>query len=109
MIVNAAHAIGAKSELDPTAKGTITIGTRVGDRCVEISIADTGTGISPDIRNKIFDPFFTTKQVGKGKGQGLSIAHTILVKKHGGTIEVDTEVGRGTTFTIRIPIDQKLT
>ena len=104
LIVNAAHAIGDTTDGGSQGKGTITISTRwVGD-WAEIRVADSGTGIPEDIRNKIFDPFFTTKEVGKGTGQGLSITHTVVVKKHGGTISVDSEVGKGTSFLIRLPI-----
>jgi signal transduction histidine kinase len=59
----------------------------------------------PKPRDKIFDPFFTTKEVGKGTGQGLAIAHSVIVKKHGGTLRFETECGKGTTFFIRLPID----
>jgi signal transduction histidine kinase len=75
----------------------------VGD-FVEVGIADTGMGIPESIRHKIFDPFFTTKEVGQGTGQGLAIARSVVVDKHGGTITVDSEVGKGTTFVIRLPL-----
>jgi signal transduction histidine kinase len=71
---------------------------------VEISVADTGNGIPESIRTKVFDPFFTTKAVGKGTGQGLSLAYTVIVKKHAGKIWFETEEGRGTTFYIALPI-----
>ncbi|HZO91988.1 MAG TPA: ATP-binding protein, partial [Chthonomonadaceae bacterium] len=71
---------------------------------VEIRIADTGTGIPEAVRPRIFDPFFTTKEVGKGTGQGLAIARSIIVDKHGGTLEFETDIGRGTTFIIRLPL-----
>ena len=70
----------------------------------EIRIRDSGTGIAESARGKIFDPFFTTKGVGKGTGQGLYIAHTVVVKKHGGTLAFETEIGKGTTFIIRLPL-----
>jgi len=79
--------------------------TRLDGDWIEISIGDTGTGIPEAARNKIFDPFFTTKEVGKGTGQGLAIAHSVIVKKHGGTLRFETECGKGTTFFIRLPID----
>jgi signal transduction histidine kinase len=91
--------------MDTGDLGKISVRTRHDDTAVEISIADTGTGIPEAAREKIFDPFFTTKGVGKGTGQGLAIAHSVIVNKHGGTLHFDTECGRGTTFFIRLPID----
>jgi signal transduction histidine kinase len=75
------------------------------DDQVEIAIADTGKGIPVEVRSRIFDPFFTTKEVGKGTGQGLAIARGVVVEKHGGTLHFETEVGKGTTFFIRLPIN----
>ena len=104
MIVNAAHAIADVVGESGDEKGRIRISTkRLGD-WAEIRLADSGKGIAEDIRKKVFDPFFTTKEVGKGTGQGLSIAHNMVVNKHGGTIRVESEVGRGTTFIIRLPL-----
>ena len=104
MIVNATHAI-ADVVKGTGGKGTITICTsRVGD-FVEVRIADTGMGIPESIRHKIFDPFFTTKKVGQGTGQGLAIARSVVVSKHAGTITVASEVGKGTTFLIRLPLN----
>jgi two-component system NtrC family sensor kinase len=71
---------------------------------VELTIADTGGGIAPENLERIFDLFFTTKPPGKGTGQGLAIAHAIVVKHHGGTIDVDSTPGTGTTFTITLPV-----
>jgi signal transduction histidine kinase len=102
LIVNAAHSI--KEKIKDGDKGQITIGTRTRGECVEISVADTGNGIPESIRTKVFDPFFTTKAVGKGTGQGLSLAYTVIVKKHAGKIWFETEEGRGTTFYIALPI-----
>jgi signal transduction histidine kinase len=103
LLLNASHAIADVVE-DTGRLGRITVRTRlVGDE-VEISIGDTGTGIPEKARDKIFDPFFTTKEVGRGTGQGLAIAHSVIVKKHGGTLRFDTECGKGTTFFIRLPI-----
>jgi signal transduction histidine kinase len=102
LIVNAAHAIGAR--VDGTdRKGLIKIATRVEADCVVISITDTGTGIPEEIRDRIFDPFFTTKEVGKGTGQGLAIARSVVTEKHGGTLTFVSEVGVGTTFFLRLP------
>jgi two-component system NtrC family sensor kinase len=86
-------------------KGLITIGTCVDGDHAMITIADTGGGIPEAIREKIFDPFFTTKPVGKGTGQGLAIAHRIVSEHHQGSIALESEVGRGTRFFIRLPID----
>ena len=66
-------------------------------------IADTGKGMSQEVQNRIFEPFYTTKPVGKGTGLGLSISYDIIVKKHGGRIEVNSEPGQGTTFRITLP------
>ncbi|HDM77074.1 MAG TPA: GHKL domain-containing protein, partial [Deltaproteobacteria bacterium] len=104
MVVNAAHAIEEVLGENPQKKGTITIKTRKNDKYAEIIISDTGKGIPEDLRSKIFDPFFTTKDVGKGTGMGLNLAHNII-SEHGGTINVESEVGAGTTFTIRLPLN----
>lgn len=103
MIVNASHAIADVTK-GTDVKGIISITTRSLDGWVEIRITDSGTGIPEQIRTKIFDPFFTTKEVGKGTGQGLAIAHSVIVKKHRGTITLESEVGRGTTFIVRLPL-----
>jgi len=107
LLVNAAHAIDS-ARTDPQTKGTITIATAKVDGYAEIRISDTGTGIPPDVRKKVFEPFFTTKPVGKGTGQGLALAYRIIVERHKGTIDFETEVGRGTTFIIRLSLDDSL-
>jgi signal transduction histidine kinase len=104
IMVNAAHAIGDLVAAGKLSKGTITVQTRHIDDAVEIRIKDTGGGIPDAIQNKIFDPFFTTKAVGRGTGQGLAIAHGVVVEKHGGTISFETEIGCGSTFIIRLPL-----
>ncbi len=104
LLINAAHAIGDVVG-DGNAKGRITVRTRLDGGEVEISISDTGTGIPESAREKIFEPFFTTKAVGRGTGQGLAIARSVVVNKHGGTLRFETESGRGTTFFIRLPVD----
>jgi signal transduction histidine kinase len=104
LLVNAAHAIADVVQSIENGRGTITISTRQDGDWVEMSVADTGTGIPEHAREQVFDPFFTTKEVGKGTGQGLMLAHTVVVKKHGGRIWFDTEVGKGTTFFVRLPI-----
>ena len=103
LIINATHAI-ADTVKGTGKKGTITISTTHTDDSVEIRIADTGGGIPEAIRHKIFDLFFTTKGVGKGTGQGLAIARSVVVDKHGGTIRMESDVGKGTTFIIRLPL-----
>ena len=105
LIVNAAHAIRDVVEKAQGTKGFIKIGTRQDGCCVEITISDTGTGVPEPIRDRIFDPFFTTKGVGKGTGQGLAIARSTVVDKHGGELSFESIVGQGTTFTIRLPIN----
>jgi signal transduction histidine kinase len=103
LIVNASHAISDVVK-DTGTLGKLTVRTRLDGEEVEISISDSGTGIPEATRGKIFDPFFTTKGVGKGTGQGLAIAHSIIVKKHGGSLRFETECGKGTTFFIRLPV-----
>lgn len=106
LIVNGAHAI-ADIVKGTDEKGLITVRTRsVGDS-VLISISDTGCGIKPEIRDRIFDPFFTTKEVGKGTDQGLALCRSIVVQKHGGELTFETEVGKGTTFYVRLPVNEE--
>ena len=105
LIVNAAHAIADVIGANPTAKGAIRISTLDMGGTVEIRIQDSGTGIPDEIRARIFDPFFTTKQAGKGTGHGLAVAHSVIVEQHGGTIEVDSAPGKGTTFILRMPMN----
>jgi signal transduction histidine kinase len=97
ILTNAAQAIDDE--------GTITVGVRPahGGQSVEIRIRDTGRGIAPEIRAEIFDPFFTTKDVGEGTGLGLAISESI-VRAHGGTIEFESQVGRGSTFVVTLPV-----
>jgi PAS domain S-box-containing protein len=106
MIVNSAHAIG-DVVAGTNSKGVITISTREETGFVEIRINDTGSGMPPEVIAHIYDPFFTTKPVGRGTGQGLAISHRVIVEKHRGTIDVSSEEGHGTTFTIRLPIDSR--
>lgn len=103
LVVNAAHAV--KDATPEGQMGRITVRTRKRDAFAEISVTDTGTGVPEAIRSRIFDPFFTTKEVGKGTGQGLSLAHNVVVKKHSGKIWFETELGRGTTFFVDLPIN----
>ena len=90
---------GAGPDFHPTLKVT----TRDLGNAVEVRVRDNGTGIAPEIRDKLFQPFVTTKPTGEGTGLGLSIAWDIITQQHGGTIEVDSQVGEFTQFTIRLP------
>jgi signal transduction histidine kinase len=83
--------------------GTLTVATRPDGRTAVIEVQDTGTGIAENVLTEIFSPFFTTKDVGEGTGLGLSVVHGI-VTAHGGTIEVESEVGKGAKFTVRLPL-----
>jgi PAS domain S-box-containing protein len=104
LVVNAAHAIADRHKASgTTAKGLITVTSRIEDGFAVISISDTGGGIPEAIRKRIFEPFFTTKEVGRGTGQGLSIAHNVI-KAHGGKLDFVTELGKGTTFNVRLPL-----
>ncbi len=98
LLVNAAHAI--------EKEGLITIKTWQDEGFAYVSIADTGCGIPPENLSHIFEPFFTTKEVGKGTGLGLSIAYDIVTKNHHGEIRVESQVGQGTTFTIKLSCPQ---
>jgi PAS domain S-box-containing protein len=99
LVVNAAHAIGAADR----GRGTITVRTRLDGGYAVIEVADTGTGVPPEIADKLFDPFFTTKEVGTGTGQGLALVRTLVADRHGGTIDFTTEPGVGTVFVVRLP------
>jgi PAS domain S-box-containing protein len=107
LVVNAAHSI--KEKLKDNDKGKITISTGRRGLFAEITISDTGTGIPEAIQTRVYEPFFTTKEVGKGTGQGLALAHTVVVKKHQGKIWFETKMGSGTTFFIHLPIGRVAT
>jgi PAS domain S-box-containing protein len=102
LIVNAAHAIEDAGRNIET--GAIKIRTELSDDCVVIRISDNGCGIPPENLAKLYEPFFTTKEVGRGTGQGLAIARSIVVGKHGGELGVSSTVGSGSEFTLRLPI-----
>jgi len=106
MIVNAAHAIEDKLGKGASEKGLIGIRTSHSDKYVQVEISDTGKGIPEALLSKVFEPFFTTKDVGKGTGQGLAISHNIIIDKHEGLLQVESEEGVGTTFMIKIPVNQ---
>jgi PAS domain S-box-containing protein len=101
LIVNAAHAI---EDSRKPGLGIIRVESRAAGSCVEVRISDNGCGIPEDIQHRVFDQFFTTKQVGRGSGQGLSLARSIVVEAHGGNIWFESKVGVGTTFIITLPI-----
>ena len=96
LMVNAGQAVGDN--------GLITVKTAMHKNTVQIDIQDNGSGIDPSHLDKLFDPFFTTKPVGEGTGLGLAISYGII-QDHDGEIEVNSELGVGTTFTIRLPVD----
>jgi two-component system NtrC family sensor kinase len=100
LIVNAADAVEETGR-----RGVITVATAVDGDDVVVRISDTGGGIPDDVRSKIFDPFFTTKDVGHGSGQGLPLARGIVQEGHAGSLTVESVVGQGTTFAVRIPVD----
>lgn len=104
LLVNAAHAI-SDAVGQSGNKGCIRVRTKRDGDNVLIDIADTGCGIPEAIRERVFEPFFTTKAVGRGSGQGLAIARSIVVDKHGGSLTFESTVGAGTTFTIRLSVD----
>jgi signal transduction histidine kinase len=102
IVVNAAHAIEEAVKANG-GRGLIRIATVPAGDHVEVTISDNGPGIPAEIRDRIFDPFFTTKEVGKGTGQGLAIARTVI-DQHGGKLTFESTVGQGTTFRIRLPV-----
>ncbi len=95
LLVNAVHAIDKH--------GTIVVTTRLDGEQAILEISDTGRGMTEELRKRIFEPFFTTKEVGKGTGLGLTISYDII-KKHGGKITVESDPGKGTVFTVRLPV-----
>jgi PAS domain S-box-containing protein len=105
LIVNAAHAIADANGDHSSGRGTIKISSAHAGNWAEIRISDTGHGIPEEIRHRVFDLFFTTKEPGRGTGQGLAIAHSVIVDKHSGKIDIEAGEDRGTTFVIRLPLD----
>ncbi len=104
LLVNAAHAIREAIGEGNGKRGKIRVSTRQEGEWLEVRFADSGCGIPEKVRGKIFDQFFTTKAVGKGTGLGLAIARAVVVEKHHGTITFETELGKGTTFIVRLPL-----
>jgi PAS domain S-box-containing protein len=105
IVVNAAHAI--ESQHKDGSKGLIRISTLLEEPWAVVRIQDNGAGIPETVKARIFDPFFTTKEVGKGTGQGLAIVQSVIVERHHGRIEVESQVGKGTTFVLRLPIQSQ--
>jgi len=103
LIINASHAMESTSR--EGQRGTLRVRTAVEGAHVVVSVSDSGCGIPDAIRHKVFDAFFTTKEVGRGTGQGLAIARSIVVDRHHGKLTFDSVIGCGTTFEIRLPID----
>jgi two-component system NtrC family sensor kinase len=104
LIVNAAQAMEDRHR-SGAPRGKLRVQTRVDGVYAVVSISDTGGGIPETIRDRVFDAFFTTKEVGRGTGQGLAIARSIVVDRHGGMLTFDSRIGEGTTYHIHIPID----
>jgi PAS domain S-box-containing protein len=105
IIINAAQALAEHDRgTGRGGLGHIQVSTRRTDELVRIEISDDGPGMAPEVRRRVFDPFFTTKDVGKGTGQGLSMAYNVVVGKHQGTIEVESAPGRGASFVITLPL-----
>ncbi len=105
IIINAAQAIGEQRESSETTElGLIRVSTKLATDSVQIEVQDNGPGMPEHVRLRVFDPFYTTKAVGKGTGQGLSMAYAVVVTKHGGRLEVDSAPGHGTTFSITLPL-----
>jgi signal transduction histidine kinase len=103
VVANAADAMAAAS--DRRGRGHLHVVTRAEDDQVVVEVSDTGCGIPEAIAERVFDPFFTTKPVGQGMGQGLSVARSLIVSRHGGTITFTSQPERGTTFRITLPVD----
>ncbi len=107
LVVNAADAIGEKQDREKSKQvGVINVSTHCDGDWVEVRVKDTGGGIPEKIQERIFDPFFTSKEVGKGTGQGLAISRNVIVEKHGGDLRFETVEGEGTTFIIRLPLQE---
>ena len=85
--------------------GKVRVRTRLVEGAVEVQVEDEGTGIAEELRDQIFNPFFSSKGVGIGSGKGLAYAQSVVAGAHGGEIFFETEEGKGTTFTVRLPLD----
>jgi len=105
MIVNSSHALAERQGSSNGEPNTICLRTAANDEEITISVEDNGPGMPEEVRTRVFDHFFTTKEVGRGTGQGLSLAHRVIVDTYGGAIDVESEVDVGTVFTIHLPLD----
>jgi signal transduction histidine kinase len=106
LILNAVDSIEEARAGDPSSRGRILIRTRAERDLAVIEVSDDGVGIADHVREHLFEPFFTTKEVGQGTGEGLCLAHRIVVKDHGGTIGTQSQTGPGALFTIRLPLGE---
>jgi signal transduction histidine kinase len=100
------NAVQALEESLKQERGKIIISTGMDEKYAQISISDNGNGIPEEAQEQIFNPFFTTRDVGQGTGQGLTLSHDIVVRKHNGKLDFKTETGAGTTFTLQLPLDK---
>jgi PAS domain S-box-containing protein len=103
LLVNAADAIVEKNGENEADKGHITIRTSYDESNIYLAVSDNGIGMPDYIKKRVFEPFFTTKEVGKGTGQGLNIVYNVITKMHGGTIDINSVVGIGSTFSLQMP------
>jgi signal transduction histidine kinase len=107
LVVNAAQAINEAQGEESNTPGTITLSTSQTPEFAQIRVKDNGVGIETELKDRVFDPFFTTKPVGKGTGQGLAIVYDVVVNKHGGRINLNTQPGKGAEFVLELPLEPK--
>ena len=106
LFTNAFYAVRQRQlHSEPGYQPQVGVRTRVLDQQVQIQVNDNGTGMSTAVQAKIFQPFFTTKPTGEGTSLGLSLAHDIIAQGHGGTLSVESQEGKGTTFSVNLPLE----
>lgn len=105
LLKNAAQAIHQRDDEEEGEQGRIVLRTRLTPPWAEVQVEDNGSGMPELVRKRIFEPFFTTKEVGQGTGLGLSVSYFIITNNHKGQMEVRSELGRGTCFSIRLPLE----